>query len=214
MEALVAALLGLVDAEGVADYLPGRALSSFDGTEGGLSTWAGGAVAAVWVVLVGAARCVADLPPGHRLTYAGPPWPRPSERERSSSSASTRSRTAAAVSAPRRIRRVRARWACPATTVRARVTKVKRGFAEGVVTELVSPATSESRRRVGTSARAAAAGSRISPTTPSSREKERQVRDALVRIGRFADPPLEPIVPAASQFRLPQQARVLVHGRR
>ena len=31
-------------------------------------------------------------------------------------------------------------------------------------------------------------------------EKERQVRDALVRIGRFAEPPLEPIVPAASQF--------------
>ncbi len=55
VENLVAALLGLVDAGGVADYLPGRALSSFDGTEGGLSTWAGGAVAAVWVVLVGAA---------------------------------------------------------------------------------------------------------------------------------------------------------------
>jgi 23S rRNA (uracil1939-C5)-methyltransferase len=31
-------------------------------------------------------------------------------------------------------------------------------------------------------------------------EKERQVRDALVRIGRFVEPPLEPIVPAASQF--------------
>jgi ArsR family transcriptional regulator len=31
-------------------------------------------------------------------------------------------------------------------------------------------------------------------------EKERQVRDALVRIGRFEDPPLEPIVPAASQY--------------
>jgi 23S rRNA (uracil1939-C5)-methyltransferase len=31
-------------------------------------------------------------------------------------------------------------------------------------------------------------------------EKERQVRDALVRIGRSVDPPLEPILPAASQF--------------
>jgi 23S rRNA (uracil1939-C5)-methyltransferase len=31
-------------------------------------------------------------------------------------------------------------------------------------------------------------------------EKERQVRDALVRIGRFVDPPLEPIVPAVAQF--------------
>ncbi len=40
------------------------------------------------------------------------------------------------------------------------------------------------------------------------------MRDALVRIGRFADPPLEPIVPAASAVRLPEQARVLVHGGR
>jgi len=31
-------------------------------------------------------------------------------------------------------------------------------------------------------------------------EKERQVRDALVRIGRFAEPPLEPIVPAEAQY--------------
>lgn len=54
VEALVGALFGLVDLEGVADYLPGRALSSFDGTEGGLSTWAGGAVAVCWVVGLGA----------------------------------------------------------------------------------------------------------------------------------------------------------------
>ena len=39
------------------------------------------------------------------------------------------------------------------------------------------------------------------------------MRDALVRLGGIADPPLEPIVPAASQYRLPQQARVLVHRR-
>jgi hypothetical protein len=54
VEALVGALLGLVDLEDVSDYLPGRALSSFDGTEGGLSTWAGGAVAAAWIVALGA----------------------------------------------------------------------------------------------------------------------------------------------------------------
>jgi hypothetical protein len=53
VEALVGALFGLIDAESVSDYLPGRALSSFDGTEGGLSTWAGGAVAAAWVAALG-----------------------------------------------------------------------------------------------------------------------------------------------------------------
>ena len=33
-----------------------------------------------------------------------------------------------------------------------------------------------------------------------------------LRLGRFADPPLEPIVPGPSPVRLPQQARVLVHA--
>lgn len=55
VENLLGALLGLVHARGVVDYLPGRALSAFDGTAGGLSTWPGGAVAAGWVVLLGAA---------------------------------------------------------------------------------------------------------------------------------------------------------------
>ena len=40
----------------MADYLPGRALSAFDGTESsGLSMWPGGAVAAAWVVGLGVA---------------------------------------------------------------------------------------------------------------------------------------------------------------
>lgn len=58
VEALIGTLFGLVDYENVSDYLPGRALSSFDGTEGGLSTWAGGAVAVAWVVVLGAAGAV------------------------------------------------------------------------------------------------------------------------------------------------------------
>lgn len=58
VEALIGGLLGLVDLGGAADYLPGRALSAFDGTEGGLSTWAGGAVAAGWVVALGALGAV------------------------------------------------------------------------------------------------------------------------------------------------------------
>ena len=55
VEALIGALLGLVGLEAASDYLPGRALSSFDGTDGGLPTWAGGAVALGWVVVLGAA---------------------------------------------------------------------------------------------------------------------------------------------------------------
>jgi len=54
VENLVLGLLTLVDAGGIADYLPGRALSSFGGTEGGLSTGAGGVVAAGWVLALGA----------------------------------------------------------------------------------------------------------------------------------------------------------------
>ena len=50
-EALLVALLGLVDLEVIGDYLPGRALSSFDGSEtGALSMWPAGAVAVAWVL--------------------------------------------------------------------------------------------------------------------------------------------------------------------
>ena len=41
-------------------------------------------------------------------------------------------------------------------------------------------------------------------------EKESQVRDALERIGRFEEPPVEPIVAAVRAVALPQQGRVLV----
>ena len=55
VEALIGVLFGLVDLEVVADYLPGRALSAFDGTgdEGGLSRWAGAGVGLAWVVGLG-----------------------------------------------------------------------------------------------------------------------------------------------------------------
>ena len=90
--------------------------------------------------------------------------------------------------------------ACPVTTVRARVTKVKRGFAEGVVTDLVEPSSA----RVDAPCRhfGVCGGCRFQDLAYDVQveEKERQVRDALVRIGRFSEPPLEPIVPAASQF--------------
>jgi 23S rRNA (uracil1939-C5)-methyltransferase len=92
------------------------------------------------------------------------------------------------------------RGGVPGDDVRARITKVKRGFAEGVVTDLVSPSSA----RVEAPCRhfGVCGGCRFQDLAYDVQvaEKERQVRDALVRIGRFADPPLEPIVPAASQY--------------
>jgi 23S rRNA (uracil1939-C5)-methyltransferase len=92
------------------------------------------------------------------------------------------------------------RGGLPGDDVRVRITKVKRGFAEGVATALVA----------GSSARVAApcrhfgvcGGCRFQDLAYEVQvaEKERQVRDALVRIGRFADPPLDPVVPAVSQY--------------
>jgi 23S rRNA (uracil1939-C5)-methyltransferase len=88
----------------------------------------------------------------------------------------------------------------PGDRVRARLTKVKRGFAEGVATEVVEP----SAARVDAPCRhfGICGGCRFQDLAYEVQlaEKERQVRDALVRIGRFIDPPLEPIVPAGSQF--------------
>jgi 23S rRNA (uracil1939-C5)-methyltransferase len=92
------------------------------------------------------------------------------------------------------------RGGLPGDTVRARVTKVKRGFAEGVVTEVIVP----SGLRVDAPCRhfGACGGCRFQDLGYEAQlaEKERQVRDALVRIGRYTEPPLEPIVPAAAQF--------------
>jgi 23S rRNA (uracil1939-C5)-methyltransferase len=93
-----------------------------------------------------------------------------------------------------------ARGGLPGDTVRARVTKVKRGFAEGIVTQLLEASGARVEapcRHFGT-----CGGCRFQHLAYEAQlaEKERQVRDALVRIGRFPDPPLEPIVPAASQY--------------
>ena len=92
------------------------------------------------------------------------------------------------------------RGGLPGDEVRARVTKVKRGFAEGVVTDVMTPSSS----RVEAPCRhfGVCGGCRFQDLAYEVQvaEKERQVRDALVRIGRFEDPPLEPIVPAASHY--------------
>ena len=92
------------------------------------------------------------------------------------------------------------RGGVPGDDVRARIIKVKRGFAEGVVTDVVRP----SAVRVEAPCRhfGVCGGCRFQDLAYDAQieEKERQVRDALVRIGRFDDPPLEPIVPAVSQY--------------
>ena len=88
----------------------------------------------------------------------------------------------------------------PGDTVRARVTKVKRGFAEATALEVISPGPD---RVVAPCPHFCACGGCRFQDYAYDRQlesKEAQVRDALVRLGGIADPPLEPIVPAASQY--------------
>jgi 23S rRNA (uracil1939-C5)-methyltransferase len=88
----------------------------------------------------------------------------------------------------------------PGDRVRARVTKVKRGFAEAIAEEILAPGAD----RVSAPCRhfGSCGGCRFQDLAYGAQiaAKEVQVRDALVRIGGFVEPPLEPILPAASQF--------------
>ncbi len=93
------------------------------------------------------------------------------------------------------------RGGLPGDRVRARVTKTKRGFAEAVAEEVLD----RSPERVDAPCRhfGTCGGCRFQDLGYESQiaAKEQQVRDALTRIGRIAEPPLEPIVPAASEYR-------------
>src|SRR6187549_1511429 len=88
----------------------------------------------------------------------------------------------------------------PGDRVRARVTKVKRGFAEALAVDVVEPSPS----RVGAPCAhyPECGGCRFQDLAydVQAAAKEEQVRDALKRIGGIADAPVEPILPAASQF--------------
>jgi len=92
------------------------------------------------------------------------------------------------------------RGALPGDLVRAEVTKVKRGFAEARAVAVVEPGAG----RVDAPCRhfGSCGGCRFQDYAYELQiaAKETQVRDALVRLGGFPDPPLEPIVPAASRF--------------
>jgi 23S rRNA (uracil1939-C5)-methyltransferase len=88
----------------------------------------------------------------------------------------------------------------PGDLVRARVTKVKRGFAEAALIDLIEPGDG----RVEAPCRyfGACGGCRFQDYAYALQvaAKEVQVRDALVRLGGFADPPLEPIAPAITEL--------------
>ena len=92
------------------------------------------------------------------------------------------------------------RGGLPGDRVRARVTKVKRGFAEGFASSLLEPGPNRVDapcRHFGT-----CGGCRFQDLAYDAQlaQKAQQVRDALVRIGRVEDPPLEPILPASSEY--------------
>jgi len=85
----------------------------------------------------------------------------------------------------------------PGDRLRARVTKSKRDYGEARAVELLEP----SPDRVEPRAAHPGASWQVLPYERQLAEKERQVREALERIGRFESPPIEPIVPAVEQWR-------------
>ena len=88
----------------------------------------------------------------------------------------------------------------PGDLVRARVTKVKRGFAEALATEVLEP--SGERVDAPCAHYPACGGCRFQDLAYEAQAaaKDAQVRDALQRIGGIAEPPLEPILPAVAPF--------------
>jgi 23S rRNA (uracil1939-C5)-methyltransferase len=83
----------------------------------------------------------------------------------------------------------------PGDRVRARVTRVKRGFAEATATDVLS--AGPQRVEAPCAHFPTCGGCRFQDLAYASQvaQKEAQVRDALQRIAGIADPPLEPIVP-------------------
>jgi len=89
------------------------------------------------------------------------------------------------------------RGAVPGDRVRARVTKSKRSFGEADTVELLEPGPD----RVEPVAPHPGAPWQVLAYERQLREKEDQVRDALVRLGGFEDPAVERMVPAAQPLR-------------
>jgi 23S rRNA (uracil1939-C5)-methyltransferase len=88
----------------------------------------------------------------------------------------------------------------PGDVVRARVTKVRRSHAEATAVEVLEPGANHVEAPCDHYP--ACGGCRFQDLEYDVQvaEKAAQVRDALVRLGGVADPPLESAVPAESQF--------------
>jgi 23S rRNA (uracil1939-C5)-methyltransferase len=87
--------------------------------------------------------------------------------------------------------------AIPGDRVRARVFKRKRSYGEARVSELLEPAPD----RIEPRAPHPGAPWQVLPYERQLEEKQRQVMDALERIGGFEAARVEPILPAAEQWR-------------
>jgi 23S rRNA (uracil1939-C5)-methyltransferase len=88
----------------------------------------------------------------------------------------------------------------PGDLVRAHVTKVKRGYAEALATEIVEPSPYRIDPPCVHSGTCGGCRFQALAYEQQAAAKEAQVADALRRIGGFAEPPLEPILPAESAF--------------
>ena len=86
--------------------------------------------------------------------------------------------------------------AIPGDRVRARVFKRKRSYGEARAIEILEPAPDRIKPR----APHPGASWQVLPYERQLEEKERQVVDALERLGGFDAPPVEPIVPAVEQW--------------
>ena len=89
------------------------------------------------------------------------------------------------------------RGVVPGDRVRARIDKAKRSFAEATVVTLVEP----SPDRIEAKSPHPGAPWQVLPYERQLEEKERQVREALTRLGSFEEPPVEAIAPAVEQWR-------------
>ena len=89
------------------------------------------------------------------------------------------------------------RGAVPGDRVRARIVKRKRSYAEARAVELLEP----SPQRVEPRAPHPGAPWQVLPYERQLEEKERQVREAFERLGRFERPPVGEVVPAEQLWR-------------
>ena len=89
------------------------------------------------------------------------------------------------------------RGAIPGDRVRAQVTKSKRAFAEARAVEVLEPGPDRIEER----APHPGAPWQVLPYERQVEEKERQVRDALERLGGFDDAPVATCLPAESPWR-------------